>query len=103
MRCMLLTFLTLTAIVSGSQFTDKKPKAPNQLDPDQFDEHMQWIKNMRATFVTDEQKEMREQFRKKYMNFPRYSEDTRKKQEVEVDPVTGEMIDVETGQVIPEY
>ena len=37
------------------------------------------------------------------MNFPRYSEDTRKKQEVEVDPVTGEMIDVETGQVIPEY
>jgi hypothetical protein len=97
--------LLVVSIVSGNNIeailSQKPPKAINQYDADQFDAHMQMLKDLKATFVTEAHHAARRRFIAANMIVPKSWEDTRKKQEVVLDPVTGDLIDVETGEIIP--
>jgi hypothetical protein len=98
--CPILLFLAASVSADRRHIENvlKGVTAPNQYPADQFDAHMQWIKDMKATFVTEEHHEQRRKFKEMFMQ-PQV--DTRKKQEVAIDPKTGELYDVETGEIIP--
>lgn len=102
---LLLLVIVVVSVVSDNNIeailSQKPPKAANQFDADQFDAHMQMLKDLKATFVTEAHHAARKRFMEANMVFPKSWEDTRKKQEVVLDPATGHLMDVETGEIIP--
>ena len=79
---------------SGSRpTTSSLPKAQNQFDKEELHAHLQYIREFKASQPSVVESNFRE--------YPKPGDDTRKKQEVVIDPTTGNLIDVETGDIIP--
>lgn len=93
--------LFIISLVSGNINTNgdnillqKSSKAQNQFDKEELLAHLQFIKDLRAS-------QQQQPVENKPREYPKRGDDTRKKQEVAIDPATGNLIDVETGEIIP--
>ena len=78
---------------SSRPTTSSLPKAQNQFDKEELHAHLQYIREFKASQPSVVESNFRE--------YPKPGDDTRKKQEVVIDPTTGNLIDVETGDIIP--
>jgi hypothetical protein len=93
-------FLFIISLVSGNTNGDnillpKSSKAQNQFDKEELQAHLQFIKDLRAS------QQHQQPVENKPREYPKQGDDTRKKQEVAIDPATGNLIDLETGEIIP--